>query len=215
MANTPEKDDDQWLDALAGRTDPTADPKLNIQAESLRRALKARAEKLESQVPYADEAQYQQLLFRLRREKLLTTNGGWRESAAWLKVAKIMAVPSDVAIGRNPAVWGMAAVLVLGVALVIQSAGNRHKQEEVDVLKGGQNTVLLVAEPEKRLSEILIGIRAAGEEPVVTRTSDGSIVLKVNGSVKVLDYFSTQRIEPMVIEGKVTIVITRPKANPK
>ena len=215
MPNTPDKDDAQWLNAVAGRIDSTADVKLNTQAQALRHALQAHAEKLEAKVPYVDEEQYQQLLFRLRREKLLVSNTGWRDSAGWRKAAKVLGLQTDVMPWRSPVVWGLTATLVLGIAVLIQSNGVLRGQNEADVLRGGTATTLIVAEPETRLAELLIGLRSAGEEPVVKRLDKGAIVITVAGNAKVLDYLGTQRIEPTVSDGKITILLTRPKVTAK
>lgn len=215
MSNTPDKEDEQWLNAIAGRIDSAADSKINMQAQALRRALQARAEKLETKVPFADEEQYQQLLFRLRREKLLASQTGWHVSPSWLKVAKVLGLPTDVIPWRSPAVWGLAATLVLGVAVVIQSDGWLRNQDEADILRGGTATTLIVPEPEIRLVELLAGLRAVGEEPVVKRIGNGAIVLTVVSNAKVQDYLSTQRIEPTVTAGKITILLTRPKVTAK
>lgn len=215
MSSTPDKDDEQWLNALAGRIDSAADSKINMQAQALRRALQARAEKLEATVPFADEEQYQQLLFRLRREKLLASHTGWRVSPSWLRVAKVLGLPTDVIPWRSPAMWGLAATLVLGVAVVIQSGGLLQNQDEADILRGGAATTLIVPEPEARLVELLAGLRAVGEEPAVKRIGNGAIVLTVASSAKVLDYLGTQRIEPTVTAGKITILLTRPKVAAK
>ena len=193
MANTPDHEDEQWLSALAGRSDPAADSTRNLQAEALRRALKARAERLDAAVPAADAAQYQQLLFRLRREGLLSAPPIW----------------------QNPKMWGGAATVVLGVAVVIQSAGLFQGPGDADVMRGSKAGTLIVAEPEARLAELLTGLRAAGEEPVVKREADGAVVLTVNSSAKVLDYLNSQRIEPPVSDGKIVLVLMRAKASPK
>ena len=68
MTHASEKEDEHWLKALAGNPDPGADPKINLQAASLRRALQARKRLLDTEVPIADAEPYQQILFRLRRE---------------------------------------------------------------------------------------------------------------------------------------------------
>ena len=215
MSNTPDKEDEQWLNALAGRIDPAADSKTSMQAQALRRALQARAEQLEAKVPFADEDQYQKLLFRLRRENLLAPQTGWRVSPGWLKVAKVLGLPTDVLLWRSPAVWGVAATLVLGVAVVMQSGGLLRNQDEADILRGGTAITLIVSEPETRLVELLVGLRAAGEEPVVKRIDKGVIILTVVSSAKVLDYLATQRIEPTVTAGKITILLEPPKVTAK
>lgn len=191
MTQAPDKEDEQWLSALAGQPDPDADSKLNRQAEALRRALQARAEKFGAKVPKADAAQYQQLMFRMRREGLASSHHGW----------------------RNPMLWGLAATVVLGVGVVIQMGGLHQEQDEANTLRGGgKSIVLIVAEPEMRLAELLAGLRAAGEEPSIKREADGRIVLTVKGSDKVLEYLATQRIEPALDQGKLTIELRSVKS---
>ena len=111
--------------------------------------------------------------------------------------------------------WGLAATVVLGVAVVIQSTGLFHGPDDADVLRGSKAITLIVAEPETRLAELLAGLRAVGEEPVVKREADGAIVLTTNSSPKVLDYLSSQRIEPTLSAGKIVLVLTRAKTSPK
>jgi hypothetical protein len=215
MLTTPDKDDEQWLNAVAGRIDSVADIKTNTQAHAVRRALQARAEKLEAKVPHLDEDQYQQLLFRLRREKLLASHTDWRDSLGWRKAAKVLGLQTDIIPWRSPAVWGLVTTLVLGVAIVMQSNSVVQGQNEADVLRGGAATTLIVAEPETRLAEILAGLRTAGEEPDVKRLNGGGIVITVAGNPKVLDYLGAQRIEPVVLNGKIMILLTRPKVTAK
>lgn len=191
MTQALDKEDEQWLSALAGQSDPDADPKLNRQAEALRRALQARAEKLETKVPAADAAQYQQLMFRMRREGLASPHHGW----------------------RNPMLWGLAATVVLVVGVVFQTGGLHQDQDDANTLRGGgQSTVLIVTEPEVRLAELVTRLRTAGEEPTVKREADGRIVLTVKGTEKVLEYLATQRIEPTLDHGKLTIELRSVKS---
>ena len=191
MTQSSDKEDEQWLSALAGRSDPAADPAINLQAESLRRALQAQSAKLDQAVPIADEAQYQRLLFRLREEGLL---GADRQR-------------------RKIQLWALAATVVLGVGVVVQMGGlYRGQDDEANILRGGgKATVLVVENPEVRLTELLAGLKAAGEEPMVKREADGRIMLTVKRSDKVLDYLATQRIEPVVTDGSITLLLTRPK----
>lgn len=193
MTQATDHDDQQWLSALAGQADPSASPQVNQQAAALRRALQARRELVEATVPKADDAQYQQLAFRLRREGLTSSRPPW----------------------RKPMLWGLAATVVLGVGVVIQMGGLHFDQGDIDTLRGGgPATVLIVPEPELRLAELLAGLRAAGEEPTVKRAANGRIVLTVQGSAKVLAYLSEQRIEPTLHQGRLTIELQPVKANP-
>jgi hypothetical protein len=191
MTQATDKEDEQWLSALAGRPALDADPQVNRQAEALHRALKARSEMLETQVPKADAAQYQQILFRLRKEGLTSSHRNW----------------------QSPMLWGMAATVVLGIGVVFQMGGLHHDQDDANTLRGGgQSTVLIVNEPEVRLAELLAGLRAAGEEPSIKREADGRIVLTAKGTEKVLDYLTGQRIEPTLAQGKLTIELRSVKS---
>ena len=190
MTSDPDKEDAQWLSALAGQADPAADSKVNQQAQSLRRALQARRDPLVTQMPAADDAQYQKLLFRLRREGLTSPNRGW----------------------RNPMLWGIAATIVMGVGVVIQMGGFNPDGYEKDILRGAEHaTVLIVTDPEARLVELQTGIQVAGEVPKVDRLKNGQIVLTVKATEKVLAYLLTQRLEPEISGGNSVLKLTPTK----
>ncbi len=204
MTQAPDKEDEQWLDALAGRRGESADSKVIQQAESLRRALKVRAELLETKVPYADKEQYEKILFRLQRERLRTSSAGWRESAGWLKVAKVLGVSGDVAIQRNPVLWGMAAVLLLVVITTIRI--QTPEKDESIRYRGDPNVVRqIVDNPEQRANEIIANVKTISPGIEINRMSYGRIQLKIKDSQLVRDYLATQRIEPIFIDGTITI----------
>jgi hypothetical protein len=169
--------------------------------------LQAQRAKLEELVPQADDAQYQQLLFRLKREGLIKNSGPLRNFVSWGQVKGQQAAKTMLA--SNSALWGMAATLVLVVGVIVQMGGPRTDQEDLrnDVLRGGQTTVMIVENPESRLVELLAGLKAAGAEPVVRRETGGRILVTVKSSDKVLDYLREQRngIDPTVVDGMVTL----------
>ena len=182
--------DTHWLAALAGQADPAADKASNLQALALRRALQARREQIEQDLPQADAALFEQLQFRLRREGLM-------KPPLWQQLP----------------VWGLAASLLLGVSVLLQQGGWLGA-EDADRLRGGseQATMLLVNDPEARLVELLAGLRAAGVKPQVERQADGRIKLQMAGDPAVLDYLASQRIEPQLVQGQVSLILARPKA---
>ena len=212
MTQATDKEDEQWLNALAGRADPVADSKVTRQAEVLRRVLKARIEMIEKQVPKADGAQYEQLLFRLRREGLTAPLAVSQNPVGWRLAAKRAATTLIAGEWQNSMLWGVAATLVLGVGIVIQMDVLHNDQDDVNTLRGGGPSTLLVNEPEVHLAELLVGLRAAGEEPSVKRETDGRIVLTVKGTEKVLEYLAMQRIEPTLDQGKLTIELRTVKS---
>jgi len=192
MTNDPDKEDAQWLSVLAGQVVPDAKTNVNQQAEALRRALKARSDLLASRVPAADEAQYQQMLFRLRREGLASSNRGW----------------------HNPMLWGLAATIVMGVGVVIQMGGLNLDGYENDVMRGAEHaTVLIVADPEARLAELRAGLQIAGEVPKIERLANGQIVLTVKATEKVLAYLLTQRLEPEISDSYLVLKLAPTKPN--
>ncbi len=192
MTTDQDKENEQWLGALAGQADPAANSKVNQQAESLRRALKSRRDLLASQMPVADEAQYQQMLFRLRREGLASSNRGW----------------------RNPMLWGMAATVVMGVGVVIQMGAFGPGGNQTAILRGAEHaTVLIVTDPEARLAELQAGLQIAGEVPKIDRLANGQIVLTVKATEKVLAYLLTQRLEPEISGGNLVLKLTPARPN--
>ena len=186
-----EASDAPWLAALAGRPDPQADPVVSAQALALRAALQRREALLEARVPAADEALLQQLQFRLRREGLTGRN------------------PAAAFVTRWP-VWGMAATVVLSVA-VYMGVASQHTPPEAatDVLRGGAGQVLelRVADPHARLASLQAALQAAGSAPRVTPLPDGRIRLEVAATPAVLDELARQRLEPLVVEGQVTLLL--------
>ena len=137
MATPQEKEDEQWLSALAGHPDSNADRLLNRQAESLRKAMLAQKAALNAQTAPADETLYQQILFRLKREGLRG------EPAKW----------------QQPQFWAVAATVVLGVAIVLRAGLFTPSGEEdlFAVRGGGVAIVQIVDDPEARLTELLAG----------------------------------------------------------
>ena len=179
--------DSRWLAALAGQPDPLADAAANRQALALRQALQARSARLAQDTPRADAALFEQLQFRLRREGLLGSSVGSRQ---WL-------------------VWGLAASVLVGLVWLTQVDGlfKRDDDGNATLRGGGPSTLLLVADPEARLAELLAGLRAAGAQPQVDRQAAGRIRLQVIASPAVLDYLGTQRIAPALVEGQVLLTL--------
>jgi hypothetical protein len=159
---TPEEASDApWLVALAGRPDPQADPVVNAQALALRAALLRREARLDARVPPADETLLQQLQFRLRREGLTGRHPAVAVAARW-------------------PVWGLAATVVLGVALYVGHA---------------------------RLASLQAALQAAGSAPRVSTLPDGRIRLEMAATPAVLDELARQRLEPLVVGGQVTLLL--------
>jgi hypothetical protein len=117
----------------------------------------------------------------------------------WLTI-----VGGSVAVPR----WGVAATVVLGVALALQVA-LPGRQEDADVLRGGTATVLVVADPdpEARLAELTLGLNQVKAMYAIDRLDSGVIQIRVKADAQVLTFLQSQRISPTIQNGLAVIAL--------
>jgi hypothetical protein len=211
MTQAQDHDDAQWLAALAGQNDADADPSTQRQGAALRRALQEQSQRMDRAVPLADDTQYQQLLFRLKREGLSGRRNALGDVIEWGRVKGQRAAQAITS--SNHLAWGLAAcVLVLaGVALQMGQMQQGSNGADMRHILRGQGTVLIVADPATRAAELIAGIKAAGIEPVLTSDAEGRVQLRFQANEAVLDYLNTQRIEPAAVDGVVTLTLVAPQ----
>lgn len=216
MTQAQDKDDAEWLAALAGQENTAADASTRAQAEALRTALLAQSQRMDSRVPLADEAQYQQLLFRLRREGLTGHSSPLNQVVAFSRSRTQDQIPARTKASHNLWAWGLAAcaALVVGVALQWSRAPQGSDGPDMRLILRGQGTVLIVSDPNARATELVAGLKAAGVEPAVVPGQNEQIQLKFLASDAALAYLSTQRIEPQPVEGWVTLTLVQPQKKP-
>ena len=210
MTTENDREDAQWLNSLAGRPDPTADPITNAQGSALRNALQKRKAKLDAMVPHIDDSQYQQLLFRLRQEGLTGQQNSWIGVMHWGRDKGQLA--AKVITSHNTIAWLIVAtaVLVIGVTLQMnllqqsQDASRMH-----DVFRSG-GTVLIESNPKARAEELQLGLKATGTNTHIIAGPDGQFQLRFISSAAALEYLNNQRIEPTEVEGFLTLTITAP-----
>ena len=207
-----DKDDQQWLDALAGRPDASADPVTNAQAQALRTAMMARRAAIEHATQNADPAEFERLQARLQREGLLTKVDADSNTAPGNWLSALLDKWMSAAGGGSLAIqrWSLVANVVLGVAVVVQLGMFTAANHEVDVLRGGTATVMLVSNPEVRLAELTTGLDQAKAHYVVLRKPSGELQLLVQADDAALEYLLSQRIEPQVHEGVAVIALRKP-----
>ena len=215
MTKAQDNDDAEWLDALSGKSDATSDSLVKIQTDSLRRALQSQSNRMNIGIPVADDVEYQKLLFRLRREGLTGSIGNWTQVVQWGRIKGQMA--ARVMAAHNTLSWGIAATAVLVVAFFLQSNLSHQgpsSDQKRDILRGAQGTVLIVPNPTLRAAELASGLKAAGTESMVIQGADGKVQLRFKSSTASLDYLSTQRIEPLVVDGDVILTLILQARNP-
>ena len=200
-------DDDQaWLEVLAGRSVTDMDQASRQQAERVRASLIRRRSRHVTSAPSLDDASFERLLFRMKRE-------GVDSGTASQRV-------------RQPSfVWGIAASVVLGVAVVFQVTdptgdwdllGGSKRGSEVMRGTPDKATIRLVDDLQASQAEIVTLIKQAGTEPKVTVIKGtGHVVIQVEATQAVLDALASDplRIYPDIQDGKITVVLksTRPK----
>lgn len=212
MTDAPDKNDDQWLSALAGKPDLTSDKVTNTQADALHRALQAQSQRMDKFVPAADDPQYQQLLFRLRKEGLTGKPNSWSSVVEWGRAKGQLAARAMTA--HNSLAWAIAAttVLVIGVALQMNSLHQGQDASRMhEVFRSGQGTVLIVTNPKSRANELQSGLNATGTETVIVSGPDGQLQLKFKPNSANLEYLSTQRIDPIEVDGFVILTLKKPQ----
>jgi hypothetical protein len=198
------KDDENWLEALAGKPDISADSAINAEAQALRRTMLKRREGLELAYEKFDSGEFQRLQSRLQREGLLTqarSNQKWLPD--WLhkhlpiKNGQVAALP----------IWSLCVNAVLAVVVVVQLGVSGNAPSQQDVLRGDQGTVLRVVDPQVRLSELMLGLDAAKARYVIQLTPEGELILLVQADDAALVYLIDQRMVPQVKDGLIVIRI--------
>lgn len=200
------EEDQDWLDALSGKSLERIDPFVSAQAAAVRKALIARREAIETDAKRMGNRSLDEIRTRLQREGLMDSaepdqlKDGW-----WQRLKEILGVGSVGGGMKAAPVWGVAATLVLVVLVTVQVYD--PPPDEASIYRGDPNTATLIVEnPEIRANEIVAGIKALSSDEVeLARLKDGRIQLKIKDSQRVQEYLLDQRIEAMAVEGIIRI----------
>lgn len=204
------QDDEQWLAALAGRPDPSADPATNAQANAMRSAMLARREQLERDAQRVDSGEFLSLQSRLKREGLLHQDPMEEQDSkiknllTWLTnlLSIQMDHPSTI---KN---WSLAANLVLIFIVAAQFlTPNTPKPESSETLRNRPEVVLRVTNPEIRLNELTNALIERKARYIVKRKPTGEIELLIELNDASIDYLIEQRIEIKAVDGIASVSI--------
>jgi hypothetical protein len=217
MTQAQDKDDAAWLNTLAGQETMGADAPTRAQAEALRTALRAQSQRMDSRVPLADDTQFQQLLFRLRREGLTGHSTPLNQVVAFSRSRTQDQSPARTKASHNLWAWGLAAcaVLVVGVALQLNHVpyGSDGPADMRQILRG-QGTVLIVSDPQARAAQLNAELKSLGTEVTTTAHADEKIELRFLANDAALMYLNGQRIEPQAVDGWITLTLVPPYKKP-
>ncbi|MBG6073425.1 MULTISPECIES: hypothetical protein [unclassified Polaromonas] len=215
MNNELDREDQDWFDALAGRPKSGMNALDAAQALAVRTALSERRNAIEADASQPDAAQLNRLRQRLVREGLMETATANSTHSGLL--GRILGIFGASGRGGSMAIplLGVAAALVIVVAAVIQiSTPSNVQNPAYDVLRGGTATVLIVDDPQARLTELQAGLRGVKANFEVKQLEGNRLQVDIKVDEPALAYLEAQRISPTVKDGIVRILIQRPAAKP-
>lgn len=208
MSEDISKEDQDWLDTLAGKQPQNVDPLIAAEALAVRKALASRRDEIEANTARVGNIGLDEIRARLQREGLLVPSAKAElKQNVWDRIKNLVGFGSAQ---RFP-IWGLAATLALAILLTMQMP--RHEPDEATVFRGDPNaTTLIVENPEARANEIIAGIKAISPNAVqMTRLSDGRIQLLITDTQSIQDYLLAQRIEAIAADGTIKIHVVPKK----
>lgn len=180
---TNKGEDQDWLEALAGKPNPNADPEVARRATLLRQAIQRHDAALGVN-DFDVEAGLQKLKFRMRHEGLSGENKRAFYSNRFVQYA-------------------MAASIVLTIGLTMRLYLHEQPiQNEAEIMRGGGGRqIVLAPNPEERLKQLTTELDRLGIKYQIER-KDGKILLKAQGvdpaKDDVADFLERNHITPPV-----------------
>ena len=217
MNNETNQEDQEWLDALAGKPKPGMDPLDAAQALAARNAILERRNEIEADTSQPDAAQLDRLRKRLVQEGLMEPPADNSTHSDFLR--RFFGLFGASGQGGSMAIplWGVAAVMVIVIAVVIQTGTPTKSVQDTthNILRGGTATVLIVDDPQVRLAELQAGLRDVKANFEVKKLEEDRWQVDIKADKASLTYLDAQRISPTVKDGTVRILIQRPAGQVK
>lgn len=191
------KEDQDWLDALAGKSNADTAPDVTRHARALRNAIQRHDATLNTS-EFNPEAALQKLRFKLRSEGL---SGADKRPLLHKRFVH----------------FAMAASVVLTVGLMMRNyLPQELPQNEAEIMRGmGERQIVLAAVPEERLKQITMELERLGIKYQVERNGS-KITLKIHGvdpaKEDVASFLELNHIKPPVKDSLELDI--RPMANP-
>ena len=232
MESSPDKQDEQWLSAIAGRPDPEADALLNQQAASLRRVLLLQKAEAEGKISNSGDRAYQRILDQLQQKSSTAQTAPQRPFSLlefllrWLGVSQTNPLPGATtknAKGSSyffqPRVFALAASVVLAVVVVVKGdLLTSPSEDESMVFRGGEaDVVQVVDDPRARLDELNRDLEGFGVKVRVADSgadaSNSKIMIEVPNTPEVRVYLEDQGFMPD--PNRKTFIIVLKKTTPQ
>jgi len=206
------KEDQEWLDTLAGKVNAEHETASQIEAGAVRRVLIARRASIEKDALNFDPQKLEPIKRKLLKEGFLKDKSFMSSNPLVSFVQGLTSINSGTAVVQKIVV--IAVILFVGFALRVTYFG--PKNDGNMLLRGDANVTYIIEEKfEEKLSELVSGLTAIKAEFTQEKESYGKTLLKIKSSDPVLTYLSEKRIEPKVVDGYISIIVTPPKIQSK
>ena len=205
-------EDQEWLDALAGKVNGKPQTLSQIEAAAVRRVLISRRESIENDALNFNPQKLELIKRKLLNEGFLQYKSVNSSNPLVSFVRGLTSINSGTAVVQKIGV--IAVLLFAGLALHVTYFG--PKNDKAMLLRGDSDVIYIIDEKfEEKLHELVSGLTAIGAEFTQEKESYGKTLLKIKSSDAVITYLTDKRIEPKVVDGYITIVVTPPKIQSK
>jgi len=205
-------EDQEWFDALAGKVNNKSPSESQIEAASVRRVLLARRESIEQSAVNYDAKKLGLLKRKLAAQGFLQDR--YLKSSNFLMnfMFGIFSGPSGAAVAQK--VGAIALILLVGFAVRVSYLG--PKNDNTMLVRGDINVTYIIDEkPEQKLGELVAGLTNIKAEYTQEKESYGKTLLKIKSTEEVISFLGTKRIEPKVVDGYISIIVTPPEVQAK
>lgn len=202
------KVDQEWFDALAGKTNTLNESITQIEGSSVRRVLIARRNSIEQEIINFDSKRFEDFKSKLATKGLLKKESKSMKSSlldTFLSIA-------DSASGliANKGIGLVTSVLVIGLTLNFFYFNSQDN--DAILYRGDTNiTYIIDAKPDQKLNELVTGLNEIQAEFTQEQESFGKKLLKIKSTDKVLTFLEEKQIKPKVNDGYINILVSPPK----
>jgi hypothetical protein len=206
------KDDQQWFDALAGRSTTEGDSPSVIEAASVRRALISRRTQIEHQVNSFNAERFKSV------QASLTKAGFLQE-----KIQKSKKSFVDFIFGRinnnsntitiNQVIVIAAILLVTGLAIRGVYIGS-SRDDNLRFRGNESATYVITADTKKTVQQFTSGLSAVNAEYTTEEQSYGKIMIRVKATDQAYEFLRDKGLHGLtVVDGYITVIISPPQGN--
>lgn len=214
--HTDDREEKDWMNALAGREHERMDSLARTQAQAVRKALLARRAAIEADAFQPDVEQFDRLRMRLEREGLLKPKTTDLTATLWQRLLALLRFSGKVA-NTRPENWINPDRVKVTLFRSVRGDSKIHQpKEDFDSYEIPEFLLNLESPqkithqtPQAKLEELRAGLQEVTSEFTVRILSDGRIMVDIQASDAAMEYLYTQGLKPTVQNGSVRILIIK------